>query len=103
MGVKTKRTYNLSQETVERVRELAERSGIAPTQDGIVETAVERLYLEVRAEQEADLWATAREDQDSALRGGRSRATSDTSRLGRSERSAAALGGVGTLVKRRTA
>jgi hypothetical protein len=64
MGVKTKRTYNLSQETVERVRELAERSGVAPTQDGIVEAAVERLYLEVRAEREAAVWATAREDQE---------------------------------------
>jgi predicted transcriptional regulator len=64
MGVTIKRTYKLSRETVERVRELAERSGIARTQDGIVDAAVERLYLEVRAEQEADLWATAREDQE---------------------------------------
>jgi hypothetical protein len=64
MGVKIKRTYRLSKETVERVRELAERSGIARTQDGIVDAAVERLYLEVRAEQEVDLRATAREDQE---------------------------------------
>lgn len=64
MGAKTKRTYNLSEATVERVRELAERSGIARTQDGIVEAAVERFYLEVRAEQEAALWATAKEDQE---------------------------------------
>lgn len=63
MQAKTKRTYNLSQTTIERVRELAAHSGIARTQDGVVEAAVERLYLEVRAQEEAELWSAARDDE----------------------------------------
>lgn len=63
MQAKTKRTYNLSQTTIERVRELAAHSGIARTQDGVVEAAVERLYLEVLAQEEAELWSAARDDE----------------------------------------
>ncbi len=62
MKARTKRTYNLSATTVHRVRELAGRSSVAPTQDGVVELAVERLYLDVQAEDEAAEWEAARED-----------------------------------------
>jgi hypothetical protein len=64
MTLKTKRTYNLSETTVDHVRELAERSGVARTQDGIVEVAVERFYQEMRAQEEGALWAASRDDPD---------------------------------------
>jgi hypothetical protein len=63
MSPKVKRTYNLSDSTIERVQRLAERPSLAGTQDGIVELAVERLYLDVLGQEEADLWAAAREDE----------------------------------------
>ena len=62
MTAKTKRTYNLSEETVSHVRDLAGRDSTAPSQDGVVELAVERLYRDVRDREEADLWSRARED-----------------------------------------
>jgi hypothetical protein len=62
MATRTKRTYNLSETTVHRVRELAGRPSVASTQDGVVEVAVERLYLSVLEEQEAAAWDAARED-----------------------------------------
>ncbi len=62
MAGKTKRTYNLSSTTVHHVRELAELSRVASSQDGVVEMAVERLYLEVRAREEASLWEAAARD-----------------------------------------
>lgn len=62
MVTKTKRTYNLSATTVDHVRELAEHSHVARSQDGVVEIAVERLYLEVRAREEAALWEAAAND-----------------------------------------
>lgn len=61
---RTKRTYNLSQETVARVRELAGRYGAASSQDGVVELAIERLYRDVRDREEADRWAAAAEDPE---------------------------------------
>lgn len=65
MVVKTKkRTYNLSESTIERVRELVGRAGAPGSQDGVVELAVERLYLEFRAKEEAALWSAAREDPE---------------------------------------
>ena len=64
MRNRTKRTYNLSEPTVRRVRELSEQYGAAPTQDGVVDLAVERLYVEVRERAEADRWAAARDDRD---------------------------------------
>jgi hypothetical protein len=64
MATKTKRTYNLSDRTVSRVRELAERYGAAPSQDGVVELAIERLYRDVRDREEAGLWAAASEDPE---------------------------------------
>jgi len=59
---RTKRTYNLSQQTVARVRELSARYGAAPSQDGVVELAVERLYRDVREAEEARAWAEAADD-----------------------------------------
>jgi len=62
MAARTKRTYNLSPATVHRVRELAEIPGVARTQDEVVELAVERFYLEVRARDEAAAWEQAAAD-----------------------------------------
>jgi hypothetical protein len=62
MTTRTKRTYNLRPETVSQVRELASRYGSAPSQDGVVELAVERLYREVVDQQEAALWGEAAQD-----------------------------------------
>ena len=61
---RTKRTYNLAEPTVRRVRELCEKYGAAPTQDGVVDLAVERLYLEARERAEAERWAAAAEDPE---------------------------------------
>jgi len=64
MSSKVKRTYNLSPEAVTRVRELAGPYGAAPSQDGVVELAIERLYRDIREREEADLWATASGDAE---------------------------------------
>ena len=61
-AIRTKRTYNLSESTVRRVRELAEQYGAAKTQDGVVEIAVERLYHEARDRAEGEQWAAAARD-----------------------------------------
>jgi hypothetical protein len=61
---RTKRTYNLAERTVRRVRELSELYGAAPTQDGVVDLAVEQLYLELREKEEGERWAAAAEDPD---------------------------------------
>lgn len=61
---RTKRTYNLAAPTVHRVRELAEVYGASPTQDGVVDLAVERLYLELREQAEGERWAAAAADPE---------------------------------------
>lgn len=61
---RTKRTYNLAEATVRRVRELSDLYSAAPTQDGVVDLAVERLYLELRERAEGERWAGAAEDPD---------------------------------------
>lgn len=61
--LKTKRTYNLSRRTIETVQALAERK-VAPTQDALVELAVDELARHVREADEADSWAAAAEDPD---------------------------------------
>jgi hypothetical protein len=61
---RTKRTYNLAEPTIRRVRELSELYGAAPTQDGVVDLAVERLYLELRGRAEGERWAAAAEDPE---------------------------------------
>jgi hypothetical protein len=63
---RTKRTYNLSPTTVRRVREMAERYGVAPSQDAVVELAVDELERRLRDEREAEAWEQA--GFDSAFR-----------------------------------
>jgi hypothetical protein len=62
MSARTKRTYNLSSATVRRVREMAERYGVAPTQDAVVELAVDELERRLRDEREASVWEEAATD-----------------------------------------
>ena len=64
MARRAKRTYNLSEATVLRVRELSEDYGAAATQDAVVDLAVERLYLEVSDRAEAERWANAGSDSE---------------------------------------
>lgn len=64
MSTKTKRTYNLSTEAVAHVRELAGRAGSATSQDGVVEYAIERLYRDIRDQEEAAVWSRAAEDPE---------------------------------------
>jgi len=61
---RVKRTYNLSETTVRRVRELAGDFGAARSQDAVVELAVERLYAQMRDLEEADQWAKAAQDPE---------------------------------------
>jgi predicted kinase len=62
MAGRTKRTYNLSSSTVRRVREMAERYGVAPSQDAVIELAVDELERRLRDAEEATIWAAAAED-----------------------------------------
>jgi hypothetical protein len=64
MADRVKRTYNVSPETLRRVRELAGDYGVAKSQDAVVELAVERLYVQMQELEEANRWAQAAEDQD---------------------------------------
>jgi len=66
MLTKTKRTYNLSPEAIAHVRDLAGREDTASSQDGIVELAIERLYRDVRDQDEAARWASAADDPEFA-------------------------------------
>jgi hypothetical protein len=61
--LKTKRTYNLSRRTIETVQALAERK-VAPTQDALVELAVDELARHVREADEAETWAAAAHDPE---------------------------------------
>jgi len=63
MSTKTKRTYNLSPEAVAHVRDLAARGDLAPSQDAVVEMAIEQLYREVQDREEAALWSVAARDE----------------------------------------
>jgi hypothetical protein len=56
---RVKRTYNLSPATVRRVREMAERYGVASSQDGVVELAVDELERRLREQREAEAWEAA--------------------------------------------
>jgi mRNA-degrading endonuclease toxin of MazEF toxin-antitoxin module len=44
MAASVKRTYNLDPRTVRRVREMAEQYGVAPSQDAVIELAVDVSY-----------------------------------------------------------
>ena len=59
---RVKRTYNLPDRTVRLVRELAAEYGLADSQDGVVELAVDELARHLREAEEADRWAAAAED-----------------------------------------
>jgi len=62
MGTRTKRTYNLAPETVRRVREMAERYGVAHSQDAVIELAVDELERRLREDREATAWEAAAAD-----------------------------------------
>jgi len=57
--MRTKRTYNLPERTVVAVRELAATYGVASTQDGVIELAVDELARRLRDDAEAERWAQA--------------------------------------------
>ena len=59
---RVKRTYNLTPQTVKRVRELAEMYEIAPSQDAVIELAVDELERRVREERESAAWEAAGSD-----------------------------------------
>jgi hypothetical protein len=60
--MRTKRTYNLPERTVRAVRELAATYGVASTQDGVIELAVDELSRRMREDAEAERWAEAAAD-----------------------------------------
>ena len=64
MATRTKRTYNLAEATVRRVRELADPYGTYRTQDQVVDAAVERLYRATRDGIEEAQWAEAAADPE---------------------------------------
>ncbi len=67
MAERTKRTYNLKAETVRRVRDMADKYAVAPSQDAVVELAVDELDRRLRDEREAAEWEAAASDR--AFRG----------------------------------
>ncbi len=61
-AMRTKRTYNLPERTLRAVRELAASYGVASTQDGVIELAVDELSRRLRDDAEAARWAEASAD-----------------------------------------
>jgi hypothetical protein len=64
MASRVKRTYNLAPATVRRVREMSERYRVAPTQDAVIELAVDELERRLRDADETTAWASAASDPD---------------------------------------
>ena len=62
MATRVKRTYNLDARTVHAVRELSDRYGVAPSQDAVVELAIDELRRQVREREESDAWERAAAD-----------------------------------------
>lgn len=62
MTSRVKRTYNLAPATVRRVREMAERYGVASSQDGVIELAVDELERRLQDERESATWEEAASD-----------------------------------------
>jgi hypothetical protein len=60
---RTKRTYNLTERTLQRVRELANKR-VARSQDAVLELAVDAYYREVRDQEEAAMWAASTGDPE---------------------------------------
>jgi hypothetical protein len=50
MASRVKRTYNLAPATIRRVKEMAEEYGVAPSQDAVIELAVDELGRRLRDE-----------------------------------------------------
>ncbi len=61
---RVKRTYNLSPETVLTVRELADQAHVAPTQDAVVERAIQSLARRVRDREHARRFAACAQDPE---------------------------------------
>jgi hypothetical protein len=64
MAGRVKRTYNLAPDTVRRVREMAELYGVAHSQDGVIELAVDELERRLRDERDAEAWERAAVDPE---------------------------------------
>jgi hypothetical protein len=64
MSTKTKRTYNISSEAVATVRRLVEEEHLAPSQDALVEQAINDLARRVQDAADARLWSEAAVDDD---------------------------------------
>jgi hypothetical protein len=62
--MRVKRTYKLTAEAVQTVKELAERKELASTQDGVVEVAIRELARRVRDADHAEQWARAANDPE---------------------------------------
>ena len=62
MVSRVKRTYNLAPGTVRRVREMAERYGVAASQDAVIELAVDELQRRLTDEREIAAWEDAAAD-----------------------------------------
>lgn len=62
MSRTVKRTYNLPPRTLKLVKELAERYGVAGSQDAVVELAVDELERRLRDAREAQVWEAAADD-----------------------------------------
>lgn len=62
MSTRVKRTYNLAPRTVHAVRELSDRYGVAPSQDAVVELAIDELQRYVREREESVTWERAAVD-----------------------------------------
>jgi hypothetical protein len=59
---RVKRTYNLDPRTVQAVRELADRYGVAASQDAVVELAVDELRRLIVERRESEAWDQASRD-----------------------------------------
>jgi hypothetical protein len=62
--MRVKRTYKLSVEAVETVKQLADLKAVASTQDGVVEVAIRELALQVRDADHAEQWSRAAADPE---------------------------------------
>ena len=60
---RVKRTFNLTEWTVDAIREMALLHEVADSQDAVVELAIEELRRQVADRQEALLWARAATDE----------------------------------------
>ena len=70
MSARVKRTYNLSADTVQRVREMAEQYRVAASQDAVIELAVDELERRLRDAEEAAAWERAASDPAFAAEAG---------------------------------